>query len=206
MPENYDSKDYRSESDNSGAYPSESYVPDFYSSVQLLPIRLPVEFDQSLGLRNPARWLGLYWEPQLNQVCYTDGETVGTGNAQSWQLFCTHSHIEPILAPYQLGNDGHSSRHALLLDRQSQRLYVGESNLVDDYLRHPESLDLLAELDAPLDRSWYQSMRPWRKHLTKASKDKRLLFLLGLPAIIIASRLLHEVGEFIFELPKLWRD
>lgn len=186
-----------------------TYASDFFSTIDLLPIALPAGFDEALGLQHPGRWLGLYWEAQLDQVCYTDGNTVSTGNAQSWQLFCTHPQVESVLAPYQLGNDGAAAQHFLLLDRQSNRLYVGESALVEDSLTHPESLDLLAALDAPLDSPWQQPLqfiRPIKQMLPAAVKDKKLLFLLGLPVIAVGFRLLHEVGEFIFELPELWHD
>ena len=206
MLQNYPLENRPSENYPSEDYSSESSASSFYSAVQLLPIKLPAAFDQSLGLQHPARWLGLYWEPQLDQVCYTDGEDISTGNAQSWQLFCTHPQIEPVLAPYYLGNDGRVAQHFLLLDRQTNRLYVGESVLVEDYLRHPESLNLLAELDASLDAPWRRSLQSWQTYLPTAVKDRRLLFLVGLPVIAIAFRLLHEVGEFIFELPELWHD
>lgn len=186
-----------------------TYASDFFSTIDLLPITLPAGFAEALGLHHPGRWLGLYWEAQLDQVCYTDGNTVNTGNAQSWQLFCTHPQVESVLAPYQLGNDGNAAQHFLLLDCQSNRLYVGESALVEDSLNHLESLDLLAALDAPFDSAWQQPLRflrPVERALPKVVKDKNLLFLLGLPAIALGFRLLHEVGEFIFELPELWHD
>ncbi len=207
--QNYPSKDFDLESPPLQNNSHQGVAYSFYSALQLLPIRLPAQFDQSLGLQPSARWLSLYWEPQLNQVCYSDGETVATGNAQSWQVFCTHPQIEPLLAPYRLGDNGHSSQYALLLDRQEQRLYVGQSDLIDDYLRHPKSLDLLAGLDAPSDESWQQSLRRGKKQLkqlVKAVKGKRLWFLLGLAIIAIALPLLHEVGDFIFELPELLHD
>ncbi len=206
MSERYTSESYTPENDLPEEYSPENYVSNFYSTVQRLPIKLPAQFDQSLELQTPARWLGLYWEPQLNQMCYTDGENVGTGNAQSWQLFCTHSQIEPVLAAYQLGNDGGTVQDFLLLDRQSNRLYAGESDLVEDYLRNPASLDLLASLDAPLDSPWQQPQILFKEYIPQVLKNKRRLLFLGLPAIAIGFRLLHEVGDSIFELLEFWDD
>ena len=206
MSERYPSENNMPGNDLPDDYPPGSYVPNFYSTVQLLPVKLPAQFDQSLGLQPPARWLGLYWEPQLNQMCYTDGETVSTGNAQSWQLFCTHPQIEPILATYQLGNDGGTVQDFLLLDRQSNRLYAGESDVVEDYLSNPASLDLLASLDAPLDNPWQQPQILFKEYIPQVLKHKRRLLFLGLPAIAIGFRLLHEVGDSIFDLLEFWDD
>ena len=171
---------------------------------QSLSVTPPAQFESALGIRGSARWVGLYWEPQLNQFCYTDGDVVNTGNAHAWQLFCAHPQIQPLLVSYQFGDQGdhdESARHYLLLDRQNHRLYVGESTLVEDYLKHPETLDLLAQLDEP--DSWRhrltQHLRPLRLR-SSAIKNRWLLFLIGVPAIAIAVIILHEFVELIFDI------
>ncbi len=166
---------------------------------QPLSVTPPAQFESALGIRSSARWLGLYWEPQLDQFCYTDGDVVNTGNAHAWQLFCAHPQIQPLLVPYQFGDNDESAHHYLLLDRQNHRLYVGESTLVEDYLKHPATLDLLAQLDEPAS---------WRHRLTQqlwplrpsALKQRWLLFLIGVPAIAIAVIVLHEVVDLIFDI------
>jgi hypothetical protein len=160
--------------------------------LQPLPITLPAQFEQAFGLQIPARWVGLYWEPQLNQACYTDGETVGLGSTQAWHLFCTHPAIQPLLSPYQLGDRGDSAQHYLVLDRQNQQLYVGEVAVVNDYLRHPAALELLAQLD--------QSHRPWQAQLKAAVHKKWPLALAGLLSITLGFGLLHAVGELASEV------
>ncbi|MGP1384126.1 MAG: hypothetical protein ACTS2F_11240 [Thainema sp.] len=181
------------------------------SSPQFQPLSVtpPAQFESALGIRTSARWLGLYWEPQLNQVCYTDGDTVSTGNAHAWQLFCAHPQIQPLLAPYQLGDYDHSAQHALLLDRQNHRFYIGESALVEDYLKHPETLNLLAQLDAPtdapVDLPYRLRERLWNFRLPNI-KNRWLLFLIGVPVVAIAVILLHEVGDFIFDLLEFLDD
>lgn len=179
------------------------------SKFQLLPVIPPVQFESALGIRSSARWLGLYWEPQLNQLCYTDGETVNIGNAHAWQLFCAHPQIQPSLAPYQLGNDtddnNDSVQHYLLLDRQNHRFYIGESALVEDYLKHPETLDLLAQLDTPSTLPHRLNRHFWQVRSLKI-KNRWLLFLIGVSIVAIAVILLHEIGEFIFDLLEFWDD
>ncbi len=187
---------------------------DLFSAPKLLPITLPVRFDEALGIQHPARWLGLYWEPELEQVCYTDGDVVGMGNAQAWRIFCAHSQIKPVLDSYRLGNHGDAAQHLLLLDRDRNQLYVGESTLIEDCLSHPASLNLLSGLDAPADQRWLYSLKqrslkrlqPFKNYFAKGSRDKKLLFLIGVPAIAIGVYLLHEVGESIFDLLEFWDD
>lgn len=155
--------------------------------LQPLPITLPARFEQAFGLQTPARWLGLYWEPQLDQACYTDGETVGIGSAQAWHLFCTHPAIKPLLSPYQLGDRGDSAQHYLVLDRQNRQLYVGKVAEVSDYLRHPAALEMLAQLD--------QSHRPWQDQLKAVIHKKGSLALAGLLCLTLGFGALHAVGE-----------
>lgn len=172
---------------------------------QPLSITPPAQFESALGIRSSARWLGLYWEPQLNQLCYTDGETVDTGNAHAWQLFCAHPQIQPSLVPYQLGNDHDSAQHYLLLDRQNHRFYIGESALVEDYLKHPDTLDLLAQLDTPSTLPHRLNRHFWKVRSLKI-KNQWLLFLLGVSVVAIAVILLHEVGDFVFDILEFWDD
>lgn len=180
-----------------------------FSPLKQLSIKPPAQLAEALGIHHPGRWLGLYWEPELEQVCYTDGNTVNTGNAQSWQLFCNHSQVEPVLAPYRLGNNGNPAQHLLLLDRESRRLYIGESTLVEECLRHPESLSLLARLDASSTQPWPQppkNLQSFKRYFFRTFKDKKLLFLLGVPIIVVAVYLLREAGDFVFDLLELWDD
>lgn len=182
---------------------------DVLSAPRLLSIELPAWFDEALGIQHPGRWLGIYWEPELEQVCYTDGDTVSMGNAQSWQLFCTHPKVEPVLAPYELGSRDRTAKHFLLLDRENSQLYVAESSVIEDYLQHPDSLNLLAALDAPPSRLRFRSLsslQPLRRKLSRTVRDKRWLFLFGVPAIAIGIYLLDEVADFMFDLIEFWDD
>lgn len=165
--------------------------------LQPLSVTLPAQFEKAFGFQTPARWIGLYWEPQLGQACYTDGETVGLGSAQAWQIFCTHPDIKPLLSPYQLGDGGDSApQHYLVLDRQNQQLYVGEVAVVSDCLRHPAALEMLAQLDQPHS----QPQGQWPNKLKTAIHKKWLLALAGLLAVTLGFSLLHAVGEFAYEV------
>lgn len=164
--------------------------------LQRLPTPLPAQFEQAFGLQSQARWIGLYWEPQLGQACYTDGETVGLGSAQAWQLFCTHPDVKPLLSSYQLGDQGDSAQHYLVLDRQNQQLYVGEVAVVNDCLRHPAALNMLAQLNQPYRPSQWR----WPKQLRAAVDKKWMLALTGLLTITLGFSLLYVAGEVVYEV------
>lgn len=160
-----------------------------------LAIPLPAQFEQAFGLQTQARWLGLYWEPELAQVCYTDGETVGIGHTQAWQLFRSHPDIKPLLSPYRLGDDSDSAQHYLLLDRQKQQLYVGEATLVSDCLQHPATLEMLAQLHQPQSRPLGQ----WPDYLKGMIARKWLLALVGVLIVTLGFAGLYGMGEYVYE-------
>jgi hypothetical protein len=164
--------------------------------LQRLPTTLPAQFERAFGFQTQARWVGLYWEPQLGQPCYTDGETVGLGSAQAWQLFCTHPDVKPLLSFYQLGDEGDSAQHYLVLDRQNQQLYAGEAAVVSDCLKHPAALDMLAQLN----QSGRQFSWRWPQKLKSAADKKWMLAFAGLLAVTLGFGLLYGIGEVVHEV------
>lgn len=164
---------------------------------QLHPLAIPFlpQFERAFGLETQARWLGLYWEPELAQVCYTDGQTVGIGHTPAWQLFRSHPDIKPLLSPYQLGDNSNSAQHYLLLDRQNQQLYVGEATLVSDCLQHPATLEMLAQLRQP--QSW--RFGQWQDYLKGGTARKWLLALAGVLIVTLGFAGLYGMGEYVFE-------
>lgn len=157
---------------------------------------------ETMGYLGKSRWLGLYWEPELNQVCYIDGETVNAGNEAAWQLFCTHPEVKSALQPYHLGNDDQPMQHYLLLDRSTRKLYVGESHVVESYLREPQALELLAEMDALDGGSTLETIQyPWISWLNRQSKPVliggALLVLLAVPAAGAGAAILIDEMDWI---------
>lgn len=167
--------------------------------LQPIHVRLPAEFEQAFELYHlEARWLGLYWEPQLSQPCYTDGETVGISNTQSWQLFRTHPDIKSLLLPYRLGDCGNSVQHYLVLDRKNQQLYVGEADVVIECLQHPSALDMLAQLNQPRE----QSSKYWQNYLSWqfVAGRKRLFALLSILLLALGYGVFSVGGEYVSEV------
>lgn len=184
------------------------------SGLTLLPISVPREFDQALGLDWPARWIQLYWEPQLNQVCYTDGQRTGLGDAQSWEMFCSHPQVAPLLALYNLEAGEGVAHDSLLLDRQNHRLYVGESDWVESCLSNPKSLALLAQLDGPSSSSLPSFLGTWPawgssslgQFARRTTMNKWLLLGGAVVAVSFAVVLLHEIFDSLFDLLEFWDD
>jgi hypothetical protein len=183
------------------------------SGLTLLPVSVPREFDQALGLDSPARWVRLYWESELNEVCYSDGQRTGIGDTQSWKVFCGHPQVAPLLALYGLESE-EGIAHDLLLDRQNHRLYVGESEWVENCLSNPKSLALLAQLDGPSTSFLPSVLGAWpalgssnlSRFIRRMPINKWLLYGVGIMAISFGFVLLHEFFESILDVLDFWDD
>lgn len=112
--------------------------------VQHLDITAHPRLEQSLGYQGDSRWVAWHWEPEIQQLMYSDGKNFGTGKNMAWQIFLQHRLVNPSIKDYQLTE---SDRNWFLLDRQSRNIYVGEGKAVQSLLEQPESLALLACLD-----------------------------------------------------------
>jgi hypothetical protein len=62
-----------------------------------LDLKAPSCLEAVLGYSGKSRWLGLYWKPELNHACYTDGRAIGTSSEKAWQLLCNHPAVKPLL-------------------------------------------------------------------------------------------------------------
>lgn len=181
--------------------------------LQHLALKAPFCLEEALGYAGKSRWLGLYWEPELNQVCYTDGQSLGTGNEKVWQLLCTHPEVKPLLQPYHFGDRSQPTEHhhSLLLDRETRKLYVGESEVIESCLTQPQTLALLAALDSPTDVPVMDNDQ--KRWLNWANVQTRpiiigsaLLVLLGLPAIGFGAAVILDEKDWVkVELPE-WMD
>lgn len=176
--------------------------------IHSLDLMAPYPLETALAYSGTSRWLGLYWERELNQFCYSDGQSIGTGNNLAWQLFRTHPQVSCSLAPYQFGDNDRPTEHYLLLNRETRKLYVGEGAIVEAYLQQPQILALLAALDAnsaipavPKDDGFRLASKVYRHRSMIVGS---LLLLLGLPAFGIGTVLMIEKTDWL-ELPE-WLD
>jgi hypothetical protein len=158
--------------------------------VQRLKITAHPQLEKSLGYRGESLWVAWRWEPEIDQLIYSDGKTVGTGNNLAWLVFLQHDLVHPTLQEYNLGE---GDRHWLLLDRKTRNLYVGEGSAVQSLLEQPESLALLACLDGnskgdrPTDETLHQK-------LSKVTVRDAFGHLINLIPLGIAATLIGALG------------
>jgi hypothetical protein len=112
--------------------------------VQPLNLTAHARLEKSLGYEYSRRWVAWHWEPDINQLMYSDGKNFGTGSALAWQVFLQHPQIAPQIQDYGLNQ---TEQYWLLLDRESRNLYIGEAKVIQNLLETPESLLMLAGLD-----------------------------------------------------------
>jgi hypothetical protein len=156
--------------------------------VQRLKITANPELEKSLGYRGESLWVAWQWEPEIDQLIYSDGKTVGTGNNMAWLVFLQHDLVYPAIQEYNLGE---GDRHWLLLDRETRNLYIGEGSAVQSLLEQPESLALLACLDGNSkgDRLTDEILQQKRSKATGTDAFSRLINLipLGVAAILLGA-------------------
>lgn len=171
--------------------------------IHRLDLMAPYPLETALAYSGTSYWLGLYWEKELNQFCYSDGQSIG--NNLAWQLFRTHPQVSHLLAPYQFGDNGQPAHHYILLNRETRNLYVGEGAIVEAYLQQPQILALLAALDAnsavpavSKNDGFCLESKVYR-HLPIIVGI--LLLLLGLPVFEVGIILMTEKADWL-ELPE----
>lgn len=157
--------------------------------VQRLEITAHPQLEKSLGYRGDSRWVGWRWEPDIDQLISSDGQTVGTGNNMAWLVFLQHDLVKPALQEYNLGE---GDRYWLLLDSETRNLYVGEGKAVQSLLEQPESLALLACLDGGnADR---QTAQTWQQTLSELTKTTAFRHLANAIPFGIAAGLIGALG------------
>lgn len=112
--------------------------------VQQINLKAHARLEKSLGYEYARRWVAWHWEPDINQIMYSDGKNVGTASGLAWQVFLQHPQIAPAVQNYNLNQ---TDQYWLLLDRESRNLYIGEAKVIQNLLENPESLVMLAALD-----------------------------------------------------------
>lgn len=87
---------------------------------------VPPDIEALLGYHYDRRFVAFYWAPLDGVVCYTDGANAvcgsGVTNASAWHLYVTHTKVARALAGLDVYSD--HARHALIIDRETRRLYA----------------------------------------------------------------------------------
>jgi hypothetical protein len=95
-------------------------------SAGLIALDLPVPPMLEMALRydGPARWVGFFWSPFGDEVCWSDGRFELRADWYAWRVFTEHTTVMAALASYDFGSSATVGTHVLLLDRGDRRLSV----------------------------------------------------------------------------------
>ena len=75
------------------------------------------------------------WTPFGDEVDYSDGQVSATGNWQAFLAYIEHPAVSPFLEGYDLGSSESEAKHALLLDRAQQEIYIAPVRQIEEFLK-----------------------------------------------------------------------
>lgn len=146
---------------------SMSGIPD----LELFELRIRPEFELLLNYQEKARWLTVYWEPEIQHVACNDGQSVILFGTSAWKCL-----LACCLPDFKLGSYDTNNK-CVLFNRDSRRFYLGDWYTIHDYLERPDSLDLLLESEA-------NSIIPFSSNSFKAVVWGRTKFAIALAQLI----------------------
>jgi hypothetical protein len=112
----------------------------------IIGIPVPPFLAEALGYDGGGRYLVFFWHKNNNSLFWKDGvQGLIGGNTEAYLLFVNHLRIKPYLQKYRLGSKDVIAEDALVLDRQRNKLYVGNRDDIDDFIDHLYELDLLPD-------------------------------------------------------------
>lgn len=101
------------------------HVPVIMSSLTRLDIEAPPVLARAVGYEGAARLVAIYWTPYGDEVMWTDGVRSMTGNWTAWVTFEHHPYAAPHLEDFNFGNSNEEAEHWLVVDLETNALYVG---------------------------------------------------------------------------------
>lgn len=108
----------------------------------LTPLDVPVPpmLAQALGYSGTARFVALYWDAEIGEARFDDGQTDEEANYEAWDIFINHAAIAPSLEDYEVG-DPYPAKHFVLLDREKIEfhgggaLFIGPLEILSETMR-----------------------------------------------------------------------
>jgi hypothetical protein len=100
-------------------------MPSNDLQLERLSISAPPILCDAIGYRGQARFVAFYWPPGGDELMFTDGNISADGDWYAWLVFVHHWTVAPQLAPYDFGSSDEEAKHWLLVDRQTNELYIG---------------------------------------------------------------------------------
>jgi hypothetical protein len=103
----------------------------------LLPLKAPVPplLAKVLGYKGNAQYVSFTRTPFGDQVEYSDGRVIANGSWKAFLAYIEHPAVTLFLEGYDLGSTESEAKHALLLDRANQEIYIAPVREVESFLR-----------------------------------------------------------------------
>ena len=164
-----------------------------------LPIAVAPTLRAALGDHGGRNWLALHWDVDRDTCVWTDdAKTIHNANPGVWGTLTGHAVMRPILAPYDLGDNGGVAEHWLLCEAMQQRLSVGLAGDILALLGRQSPLPEITIMTALMGTEWVadqlvndlqRSPRPRVEHdpLTVYERHERRLVRLAAWLDIAAS-------------------
>jgi hypothetical protein len=101
----------------------------------LLKAPVPPLLAKVLGYKGDARYISFKRTPFGDGVEYSDGHVSANGNWQAFLAYIQHPAVSPFHEGFDLGSSESEAKHALLLDRAQQEIYIAPVREVGDFLK-----------------------------------------------------------------------
>jgi hypothetical protein len=112
-----------------------SKVTDEIKGLSPLNVPVPPMLAQAIGYTGDARFVSFQWTPYGDETDYSDGRTSATGNWQAFLAYIHHPAVSPLLRDYDFGSSDSEAKHALVLDRENNALYVAPVKETEKFLK-----------------------------------------------------------------------
>jgi hypothetical protein len=99
-----------------------------------LALPCPPQLVELVGYDGSGRLVALWWSPFGDELMFSDGTLIASGNWRGWLCFCEHPLVRVFLEDYQFGGSEDEAEHWLLVDRYLGTLDVGLARDVEALL------------------------------------------------------------------------
>ena len=113
-----------------------------------------------LGYGGAARFVGMFWSDEANEVVLTDGRNRKTGNSLRFLEYFGHQAVESELGDLNIGLFNQPATIWLVLDTKAHNMYYASANGTHEFLSNQHSpgpehaceLEITAETHAVVDQ------------------------------------------------------
>jgi hypothetical protein len=101
-----------------------SKVVNKFKGITPLQAPVPPMLATAMGYNGDARYVAFHWTPYGDEADYSDGRISATGEWQAFLAYVRHPAVSPHFRGYDLGSSDSEAKHALILDREQQAIYI----------------------------------------------------------------------------------